>query len=568
MTQSNTATIEVGEKVIQRLSDNGVEHVFGTFGTDHPTLLKGLATNEEIKTIKAPHEMVAASAAHGYAQATGEPQVVLVHVDVGTANLGASVHNAARSRIPLFLMAGRTPLTSQAEIPGSRSVPVHYYQDVYDQHSLVSEYTKWEYQLEHGETAQGAVDRGLDIATSTPQGPVYLTMPREVLRYESQSDSMDRTPKERETAFGTVTNAMCAEFVSMLDSADDPLLVTSYLGRTEDSVSVLQEFAETAGVGVVESPPTFDMNFPHDHPLHLGFDPHRFLPDSDLVFVVNSDVPWVPTISAPSDETPVVHIDPDVGKEQYPRWDFRPDYSIAADPIQVLSDLTDHIRAQSTTATEDRITQITARHDKLERERKERLKTQRESDSISVAKLSDTLSQVIQDDTVIVAEPVSNTQTVLEYLDRSEPGTYYSYCMSGLGWGLGASLGIKLAKPESTVVSVVGDGSFLFGNPMAVIQMAQTYDLPHLLVVYNNRGWQAVDKAIDDQYGETAFGGGEFSTFDPDHTFAEAASGMGCHAERITDPTHLSCALNRGLDAVESGSIALLEVVIDREFPK
>lgn len=113
---------EAGERLIERLGEQGIEYVFATFGTDHPTLIKGLARDDTPTPILAPHEMVAASAAHGYSQVTDHPSAVLVHVDVGTANLGASLHNADRSRIPLVVMAGRTPLTTGGDQPGSRSI--------------------------------------------------------------------------------------------------------------------------------------------------------------------------------------------------------------------------------------------------------------------------------------------------------------------------------------------------------------------------------------------------------------------------------------------------------------
>lgn len=175
---------EVGEQVIEALGELGISYVFSTFGTDHPPLIKGFATHDDPTPILAPHEMLAASAAHGYTQVTGEPQAVLVHVDVGTANLGASMHNAARSQVPMFVLAGRTPLTTRNEQPGSRSIFVHYYQDVYDQHGLVREYAKWTYELETGANVKTVLARGYDLATAAPAGPVYLTLPREILRQD------------------------------------------------------------------------------------------------------------------------------------------------------------------------------------------------------------------------------------------------------------------------------------------------------------------------------------------------------------------------------------------------
>lgn len=105
-------SVEVGEALINRLgAHEGVKYVFGTFGTDHPPLIKGLAKSNTLTPVVAPDERIAISAAHGYTQVTGDPQAVLVHVDVGTGNLVTGLHNAARGRIPMFVMAGCTPTT-------------------------------------------------------------------------------------------------------------------------------------------------------------------------------------------------------------------------------------------------------------------------------------------------------------------------------------------------------------------------------------------------------------------------------------------------------------------------
>jgi len=563
--------IEVGEAVIDRLgAHEGVEYVFGTFGTDHPPLIKGLANSDALTPITAPDERIAVSAAHGYAQVTGDPQAVLVHVDVGTGNLVTGLHNAARGRIPMFVMAGRTPRTPRGETPGSRSIFVHWYQDVYDQPGLVREYTKWEYELEIGANAERVVDRGLDVATAPPSGPVYLTLPREVLRKASDADSETATESTPDPAANTETTLASerkADLLSLLQNATQPLLITTYFGRDSSAVDTLVSFAETVGVPVVETAPAFHLNFPRDHPLHLGFQAEPYLDDADVVLVADCDVPWIPDHATPREDATVVWIDADPAKELYPLPDFRADHRIRADTRSVLADLTAAFDAADADGRDDRIERFEKQHDEQRNEWESTRSDSADADFITPAVLSDAIAKAIDSETIVVDETVTGTPAILRHLPRTEPGTYYSYCSSGLGWGLGASIGIRLARPDATVVTVVGDGSFVLGNPLAALQTIQAYDLPHLTVVYNNQKWQAVGDAVRDQYGDPQFEYDSFMEFNPGLSFADAADGMGCHAEQVTEPADLEKALEQALDAVADGTHALVEVETQRDEP-
>lgn len=547
---------EVGERLVERLGERGVEYVFATFGTDHPTLIKGLADDGAPTTILAPHEMVAASAAHGYAQATGDPGVVLVHVDVGTANLGASLHNAARSRIPLLVVAGRTPLTTDGDAPGSRSIFVHWYQDVADQHGIVREYTKWEYELETAENVDGVVDRGLDVAAADPAGPAYLTLPREILRREAPAPTPNRTTS---TEPATLEAGTRRRLVELLSEAEHPLVITSYLGRDEAAVPVLESFAETVGVPVVETAPAFDLNLPRDHPLHFGFGAEPHLDEADLLLVADCDVPWVPERASPRADATVVHVDADPEKSMYPMWDFHADLRVRADARSALADLT---AAFDPADGDDRADRFRERGRVRHERRRDAVPDAADADRITPELLSHVLGEALDDDAVVVDETVTNTPSVLRHCTRTEPGTYYSYCSSGLGWGLGAAAGVALARPDATVVGVVGDGSFVLGNPLAAVQLVQAYDLPHLTVVYDNEGWAAVSDAIADQYDEVGFDPTEFTRFDPGTDYAALAEGWDCHGERVSEPAQLEGAVERALGAVEDGTHAILDVAV------
>lgn len=549
-------SLEAGERLIERLGERGVEYVFATFGTDHPTLIKGMAADDRPTPILAAHEMVAASAAHGYAQVTDTPGCVLVHVDVGTANLGASLHNANRSRVPLVIMAGRTPLTTDGDTPGSRSIFVHWYQDVADQAGIFREYTKWETGLELAENVDSVVDRALDVASADPNGPVYLTLPREILRQAAEPSSPTHTTTTNPATLDADTRA---DLVDRLETADHPLVITSYLGRDESAVSVLEAFAETGGVPVVEAAPAFDLNFPREHPLHFGFAAEPYFDAADLLLVVDCDVPWVPKRGTPDPETTVVHIDTDPDKARYPNWDYPVDIRVRADARRALEDLTQDLDADTLASRRER---LGVRGDALHREWRESVLAAGDLDVITPEFLSRTLGRLLGGESIVVDETVTNTPAVLQHCLRTEPGSYYSYCSSGLGWGLGAAAGIQLARPDETVVGLLGDGSFVLGNPVAALQLVQAYDLPHLWVIYNNRGWKAVGDAIADQYDDVDFETSAFTQFDVGTEYADLAAGLGCHGERVSEPDGLRAALERGLEAVDDGTHALVDVQV------
>src|ERR1700737_1135947 len=172
------------EAYLSRLGERGIEYVFANAGTDFAPIVEALARpsggRKYPRFITVPHENVAMAMAHGYYRTCGKPAAVMVHVTVGTANAMNGLINAARDNIPLLLAAGRTPITESGSI-ASRNRPIHWGQESFDQGGMVREYVKWDYELRGGQPVEAVVDRALDIAMSEPRGPVYLTLPREVL---------------------------------------------------------------------------------------------------------------------------------------------------------------------------------------------------------------------------------------------------------------------------------------------------------------------------------------------------------------------------------------------------
>ena len=177
--------------LLEAMREAGARYAFANLGSDHTGIMeayahaKGSGTLPSLpELILCPHEFVALSAAHGYAQVSGEPQVVLVHTDCGTQNLGGAIHNASRGRVPVLIFAGLSPATQQGELPGTRSEHIHWLQDSADQRGILRGYAKYDHEIRTGRNVKLLVHRAMQLARSEPAGPVYLTAAREVLEEE------------------------------------------------------------------------------------------------------------------------------------------------------------------------------------------------------------------------------------------------------------------------------------------------------------------------------------------------------------------------------------------------
>src|SRR5919204_1951110 len=181
-----TIAIEsTGEAYLELLRDRGIEYFFGNGGTDFAPLVEAFAKSAAQgstipQPITVPHEYVAVSMADGFYRVTGRPQAVMVHVIVGTANAASAIMNASRANVPMLFSAGRTPLTEEG-LKGARNIHIHWAQESFDQGGLVREFVKWDYELRQVVQLESVVDRALELAMAEPRGPVYLTLPREVL---------------------------------------------------------------------------------------------------------------------------------------------------------------------------------------------------------------------------------------------------------------------------------------------------------------------------------------------------------------------------------------------------
>jgi acetolactate synthase-1/2/3 large subunit len=568
--------VEAAEAWVRALVAHGVDHLFLNPGTDTFPVQEALSKLEQLglpvpRTVLCLFELVALAAAHGFYAATGRAQAVLVHVDVGTQNLGGMLHNAQRGRAAVLIAAGRTPYTTDPRERGTRDTYIHWLQEQFDQHGIVRNFVKWDYELRRpGQTAE-VVGRALQIAASDPPGPVYMTLPREVLMAEAGGATGLAPSQSPPTRTGSGDPDALRDVAERLVRSERPLVLTATTGRTAQGYDALLRLAELLALPVVERRER--VNFPTTHPLHQGFDPAPLLASSDLVLVLDNDVPYIPTQALPAPDADVVQIDLDPVKERIPLWSFPLTRAIRADTSRALALVAEYARPLVTDDVrrrlESRRADLAARHEERRGARRAAAGALYDRKPIAVEWLAGCIGDLQREtpDCVFVDETVTSAGALWNHLDTVEPGTLFGSGGSSLGWALGAALGVKLARPDRPVVALVGDGTFVFGEPLAALWASQVNHAPIMVVIFDNGCYNATKTPMANAYRDGySVRGSRFIGVDlvpgPRHDLL--APVVGAVGERIEDPGDVLPALRRGLAHVREGRSVILDVILAR----
>jgi acetolactate synthase-1/2/3 large subunit len=550
------------EAFLRALADHGTNYFFCNPGTDFPPIVEAFArakkSNAKVpKPILVPHENLAVAMAHGAYLMNDRPQAVMVHTTVGTGNTLNNLINMARDRVPLILAAGRTPVTEKG-LFGSRTRPIHWAQEMFDQAGMVRELVKGDYELRQPAQTGDLVARAVEVAMAHPRGPVYLVLPREPLSAPLAEPLAPAKPRPQAAAAHPDPKAITtlAEWIA---AAERPLIVTATLPA--DAVPVLAALAERCAVPVVTHSPR-NVCLPSSHAMHFGSEPGTLLSDADLVIVLECDVPWIPHLQHPPAGCHITHIGEDPFFVRYPMRSFASDLAIQSGATQALTALTAAVEPRLQMA-EARIAARRARLTERMRTRRAQLNMDSASaERISPEYLSRMIGEAVGEDAVIFNEyPLRPDHCV-----REKPGSLFALGPAGgLGWGFGAALGAKLAAPDKFIVATLGDGAYMFANPTVGHWVAGKNELPILVIVFNNSRYGAVRRATLSMFKDGAAGendGRELADLDPAPPYDEIARAQGCYAERVENPTDLADALKRAREAVVDGRRqALLNVI-------
>src|SRR5262245_66366880 len=252
-----------GDVLLASLRRHGIAHLFVTPGTDFPPIVEGFARAKEggaevPHAVLAPHENLAVAMAHGACLVTGAPQAVMVHVNVGTANTVNMLADASRDRVPLLLMAGRSPILEEGAF-GARNRSIHWAQEMFDQAAMVRELVKWDYELKSPEQAHLVVPRALEAALASPSGPVYLSLPREPLSSPVAGEAVGEVhiPPRIPPSPPHPDPAAIDRLAGWIAASKRPLIIASNVGRLRGGTEALARLADRFRLPVVSQTTRF-----------------------------------------------------------------------------------------------------------------------------------------------------------------------------------------------------------------------------------------------------------------------------------------------------------------------
>jgi acetolactate synthase-1/2/3 large subunit len=409
---------------------------------------------------------------------------------------------------------------------------------------------KWDYELRDGQQIEAVVDRAVGMAMSEPRGPIYLTLPREVLArrmegfsYRDQPLALPAPPSPDPEAIG--------ELADLIARAQFPVIAASAAGRDPRAVALLSDLARRFAIGVVENLPR-TMNLPGDHPLHLGYRLGPVLPVADVVCFVECDVPWIPAMESPRDETILVHAGVDPLFSRYPIRSHRANLAIQSSPRNLLEALGAALEERSIDPGRYERVAALAAENRARQEQTVEADARAGGSEITRTYLNWALAEVRPKDAIVVNEYWAQAPL----LASTEPGTYFGTPPAGgLGWGLPAALGVQLEQPDRTVIATVGDGSYLFANPAACHHAAAMHDLPVLTIVHTNAKWAAVEGAARGMYPQGHAMEEErvpLSRLDPVPAFERYAEASGGFGALVTERAELIPTLRKALDVVRT----------------
>ncbi|KAH9948269.1 thiamine diphosphate-binding protein [Amylocystis lapponica] len=581
------------------LADAGVTHAFVNWGSDHSALLEDLERQrvEYGKTlldiVTCPNEMVALSAAQGYAQVTHRPAAVIVHVDVGTQALASAVHNVDRGQIPVFIFAGATAFSANGEMRGSRNEYVQWMQDVHDQSAIVRQYMRHTAQVSSGKTMGRSIMRALQFTTSMPKGPVYLWARRETTEEDVDESIINSIPSKTHWPSvepAALPPAAVEKIISALAGAKFPLIITAHTGRNPRTVPLLTALSELHAIAVYDSCPQ-TVNMPYTHRNFIGSSfggTNAFLSKADVVIVLDTDIPWAESLGVSL--FPGAHIfmiDADPLKRGFGWTHTDAEMICAADAEVALTQLLGAPRpdAAAQAAAEVRGREIAALHEAWVGELRaaEGAALAPNGFTPRVPRILGMLRDTVQAKTPSAGknvfwlnEGISNAGLVWTHIQPAEPGSMVMSGASGLGWALGAAVGARLGgqvvqKNFDLIVAVVGDGNFLFGVPSSAFWIAGRYDTPFLTIVLNNGGWASprlsmlavhpngLGSKVSGRQLTVGFGPGV-----PDYSGIAVAAG-GAWGRRVERVDELQAALEEAIRVVrEEKRCAVLDLVIEQ----
>jgi len=544
---------------------HGVEYVFGLPGTSGQEFIGTIADQEKIRFILALHETCIVSMADGFARVSGKPSLAQLSTLPGTANAMGALYNAYRDRSPIVL----TSTNVDTRIAGRDS-----HTEGKDLVELTKQFTKWSCEVHRSDRIPEILNRAFKVAATPPTGPVYLSLPSNLLGEVIQVQNPDAERSHIVPRIAGDPEAL-RQAARMLAQAKRPLIIAgsgiAKTGATEDLIAL----AEMIAAPVVMEPRYSFLSFPTNHPYSFQIaerQPSFDLPvwgAPDLILAIGCrlirEYRYLPEpVIKP--QTRCIHVEEDP-------WEiakvFPVDLGIIADAKSALRSLVETCSALAELVDEygkaERVECLKKAQETAKAELEQRIQIGWDTRPINAARLVRTMDKLLDEDTLIVNESPTSKDILMSNFQFTPGRSYFSNSSAGhLGWGLGAGIGAQLASPSRRVVACLGDGSCMFGI-QGLWTMAK-YRVPLVVIVFNNRAYMAVKNQFrgpEERIKMAAELGAEL--VGPEINFARIADSFGIFSQRVEDPEQIEPALKRALNC---SAPALLDVIISQSTRK
>ncbi|MGW7655968.1 thiamine pyrophosphate-dependent enzyme [Streptomyces tendae] len=569
MTDSkNRPGADGGDALVSALTAVGADHVFCSSGSEWAPVWESLARRHRDGEpaphyLDLTHETVAVGMATGYGLLRRRPQAVLLHAAPGLLQGSMAVHGALLAGVPMLVASSES--TTYGDGPG-QDPGGQWYRNlsiVGGPHQVAQPFTKWANEAADISTLPTMVTRAAELAWRAPAGPAYLNIPLEILLEEWDG----REAKPVVAPGSTHSSPEEVDPVAqLLREAKNPVVVTETAGREAGGFEALVAFAEAWDIPVVEPDSAVCGNFPRTHPLHAGSDIGPWMDEADLILLVNCRAPFYPPSRKPS-KAKIVVIDQVPQRPHIVYQVLFADAYLEGNVTNTLRQLAKRARDLNPAAVAARRAAQEERHVAEQAAVAAAETTAGQSEGVDPVLVAATLRTLLAGrDGIVVDETITHSRVVKRHLRTADPDAYF-YVQGGLGQGIAVALGVKLAAGQRPVVLTVGDGAFTYNPVIPSYDAAKAYDLPVLIVVFNNRVYKSMNLNHRRFYPEGAAAEtGEWLGTDLHRLprLAAFAEPFGMHTETVDAADALAPALERALKAVSEGTTAVVDVLVTR----
>ncbi len=542
---------------LQLLVDEGVTHLFGNPGTTELPIMEVVPDFPEIKFVLGLQEGVVMAMADGYCRASNKLAAANVHVAPGLGNAMGALYNAKFSGSPVILTAG------QQEQGHGLLEPLLYDPLVPIAQPLV----KWAIDVTRAEDLPRIMHRAAKIALTPPTGPVFISLPGDVL---DQTVDVDMGRPVRVDAANRPSDETLAALAGRLLAAQRPVILAGQELSIRDAFAEAAELAELLGAAVFQSPIPYTAQFPTEHAACMGsltrsqVKVRAALEPYDLLFCLGADLlrmsVYSPTEPLP-ENLPVIHLSErsgELGKN------YRTDLAIQANVKETLKALLALLRSRRTpelaSRAAKRLVELKPHNWNAQRD-KARIDAMMaaETSPIDPKYLMLRITETLPKDAVVVDEGLTSSVSLAGFLPLRDPQALYGLASGGLGFGIPGAVGVSLALPGRPVAAIVGDGSTMYG--VQGLWTAAHHKLPITYIITNNRSYRIIKERLVSMRATAKFTGMDLR--DPEIDFVHLGQSFGLASRRVTDPQDIAPVLR---EAFASGKPNLVDVRVADGF--